>query len=260
MNYYIWQDEEQKGPFTRDELAAMFTRGEIFDGSLSCTEDGSDWKMLSELFPRNTLITVSRSPVTTQRSRTQEGRSVGVMVGAVLLLLLAVGCGIYAWHSSSILHNAEIAAIRAKTEEDARAALTRGAEDAKKKQELEAAKKALKELKKIASATSAGTLFNDYSRRVADAKVEVDSHLSDMPDDDLKASLQHIMETYSAAAEFWSLCIRHAGDTFDLSDSELQYYREYVNLDRGTGDMFLPVFWAAARDNINKTEASLQSQ
>lgn len=48
MEYYIYLNDEQKGPYTRDQIINMYGRSEINEKTLIWCQNFSDWKMLSE--------------------------------------------------------------------------------------------------------------------------------------------------------------------------------------------------------------------
>src|SRR5207302_1764807 len=63
---------------------------------------------------------------------------------------------------------------------------------------------ALKVLKGLQSATSAGVNYRDYAPRVTDAKIQVDQLLGDAPDGPTKTALAEALGFYVYASNAWN--------------------------------------------------------
>src|SRR6266487_3454675 len=72
---------------------------------------------------------------------------------------------------------------------------------------LEAAKKAMRELKKINSIIEMGISYQDYSRTLIETKPAFDEAVSDVPAGNLKLALLETMKGYIDAGTFWNLWI-----------------------------------------------------
>jgi hypothetical protein len=86
-------------------------------------------------------------------------------------------------------------------------------------QNLEAARSALRALRKIASATEVGISYVNYSPLVAEVKAEVEDALSRMKDGDLKASIQAALNEYTYAAYVWQATWRDDFISGQLKDA-----------------------------------------
>lgn len=68
-------------------------------------------------------------------------------------------------------------------------------------------KDALRVLKGLQSATSAGISYRDYAPRVTDAKIQVDRMLDDAPDGTAKVAMAEALGFYVFAAHVWNVSI-----------------------------------------------------
>ena len=73
-----------------------------------------------------------------------------------------------------------------------------------------AASKAVKQLRALNSVVEIGTTYSDYSKRVVDAKIEIDDQLSSLPNGELKKSILAALKAYDDARNLWKL---EVGDT-----------------------------------------------
>jgi hypothetical protein len=52
MNFFVWIDEQQQGPFDEETIQKMVSEGQITHETLLCLEGGDlDWTPAKELFP-----------------------------------------------------------------------------------------------------------------------------------------------------------------------------------------------------------------
>lgn len=57
MNYFVWLDEQQQGPFDEETIQKMVSDGRITHGTLLSPEGGSgDWTLAKDLFPQETSL------------------------------------------------------------------------------------------------------------------------------------------------------------------------------------------------------------
>ena len=120
-------------------------------------------------------------------------------------------------------------------------------------------------LKGLQSVTTAGLNYSEYSRRLLDAKIQVDRYLDvDGADPDLRQSIRNVMDLYLLAGDAWNAKIleryeRVAEDPrIDLCpsakrDRDNTLGREYVPLNRARGiavAVSSPTFWQCASERI----------
>lgn len=55
MNYYLWREGNQEGPYTREAIEQAIGDGSLLSGTLARPENGSEWKQLQVLLARKTL-------------------------------------------------------------------------------------------------------------------------------------------------------------------------------------------------------------
>jgi hypothetical protein len=70
--------------------------------------------------------------------------------------------------------------------------------------EAEAARDALKALRTVTAATEVGITYNDYSRRLIDAKVLFDDAVAKLPEGSIKSELKSAWSDYTKALSVWS--------------------------------------------------------
>ncbi len=89
--------------------------------------------------------------------------------------------------------------------------------------ERRAASEALQALKALRSVTTAGVNYNEYSRRVLDAKIQVDRYTQgDGGNEEVKAKMRNAMTLYVFASEAWSLRIRRVEGSYLVFRPELE--------------------------------------
>lgn len=62
VNYFIWQDEQQKGPFTMGQLRSMWANGQLTVNDFYWMEGMQDWSALAELREELELIRQTAEP------------------------------------------------------------------------------------------------------------------------------------------------------------------------------------------------------
>lgn len=126
--------------------------------------------------------------------------------------------------------------------------------------------KALGVLKGIQSVTKAGVNLREYSRRVNDAVIEIDSFLDkykELNQQGMLAEVRQAMELYNLASRAWSGDVTKNWITVTDGDFEqcpalkdgsaviyLPMFRKSV-----LSDLSLPVLWSCADERIGKAEA-----
>lgn len=137
---------------------------------------------------------------------------------------------------------------------------------------------ALKALKGLQSATTAGVSYRDYAPRVTDVKIQVDQLLGDAPDDPVKSALVEALGFHVYASNAWNA--RIASSNYDAVASDPLYdkceplKREVERLDPGTSAASerllrrgitislagVPLIWNCASERVNEAERLLRGQ
>jgi len=89
------------------------------------------------------------------------------------------------------------------------------------KERDEAAKRALRALRKIEAATQVGVSYSQYSQLLIEAQAEVNEAKIKLPEGELKKELLGSMELYGNVGEIWSEQIRN-NKTKDSRSHEIQ--------------------------------------
>jgi len=103
--------------------------------------------------------------------------------------------------------------------------------------ERDTAKAALKELRKLNSVTEAGLNYQEYQKRVLDAKGEIDSQLLDIPSGQVKDALKKSLDAYVDGRDFWGEAIsRDKGGFCYFSKEYAQRFSKYGEVIHQTAD------------------------
>lgn len=99
MNYWIASDGEQKGPYTRDQLSAMWNSGALTADTQYWIEGAADWKPVTALFA---MQTIKEQPAPAQQQQRSRGLWIAISVGIVAAAASAYL--VFSRHSSSLGH------------------------------------------------------------------------------------------------------------------------------------------------------------
>jgi hypothetical protein len=92
------------------------------------------------------------------------------------------------------------------------------------------ARDAIKALRTMGTVAEIGTTYADYTKRLADVKIQVDDLLTKVPPDEPKSpyqpkhDIEKALDSYVSAAHYWQMKIKN--NHSDLDDS----YKELMNL------------------------------
>ena len=134
----------------------------------------------------------------------------------------------------------------------------------------EAAKSALRALRKLAAAAEVGVAEKDFRERLIDAKAEVSENLQEIPSGILKTEIQIAMDAYTDAASIWNASFEYkywrvlfVGPPGDIIkkyaipvSAEEGDLRETTQDDR---NLILNVIWAVATKHIDNAAALVAS-
>jgi hypothetical protein len=204
MNFILWVDGAEHGPYDSESLQNSIQAGEISPKVLARLDTGKDWKPLESFLPKPKPESSSQVPLLAK----SKALKTAAIIIASLLCLGAVIVG--------VRHAAAVNKVEAENE--------------KKAAGNAVAAEAVAELKKIESAVEAGINFPEYSRRVLDAKVSVDAILERLPEDHpIHEQLAKTMRAYIAARNLWGLIIRKGGTDGGvyLKEDDRQDYEDY---------------------------------
>jgi hypothetical protein len=128
----------------------------------------------------------------------------------------------------------------------------------------DAAKDALKALRKIEAATQVGVSYMQYGPLVIDAQAQVNEAMSMLPDGELKKELKAAMEAYADAGQAWEKTINGRLQGSSLGDSLDKKYSlglpskdEYV-YEKAMREVVLSKIWAAGREHIERASSLLE--
>jgi hypothetical protein len=84
-------------------------------------------------------------------------------------------------------------------------------------------------LKKLHSATEAGLSYSDYSKRVVDAKVEIDGVVDEITEVRVKKGIRESLQAFLDAREFWQIAIRDSDrhGILYLSEGDKRRFSQY---------------------------------
>jgi hypothetical protein len=111
----------------------------------------------------------------------------------------------------------------------------------KKVEATDYAMEAIKTLRTLETVAEIGTTYSDYTKRLADVKIQVDELLTKIPADDLEGfaaprrNIEEALNSYVNAAHYWDMKIKNRHRDLDASYSELinlawQQGKSYLNL------------------------------
>jgi hypothetical protein len=117
---------------------------------------------------------------------------------------------------------------------------------AKKVQQADSAREAIKLLRTMETVSEIGTTYSDYTARLADVKIKVDELLTKIPPDDKESSyrpksdIERALESYVSAAHYWQMKIKNRNRELNSS------YEELINL-----------AWKSAKNYLNMATKGL---
>ncbi|MBA4183190.1 MAG: hypothetical protein H0X49_04170 [Acidobacteria bacterium] len=132
---------------------------------------------------------------------------------------------------------------------------------AKSDSQLEAARTALKALRRLASSTEVGISYVNYTPLVAEVKTEVEDALSKIESGNLKTTIQSSLDEYAFAASVWQATWRSDFIEGQLRDVAVKKYgvQKRGLLKVVWRDDFLAAIWRQARNQFEVAN-NIQSQ
>ena len=135
---------------------------------------------------------------------------------------------------------------------------------------LEAAKKAIRELKKMNSVIELGVNYSDYRKILLETKPIFDEALSDTSEGKIKTLLSASMKAYVNAGNLWNVFAQRSvdmGATVYFSEAEKEQFRDYdLDWKRGEwGDGVDPKnalhkMWGSANRNVLAVEELVKQE
>ena len=96
--FYLWENEEQRGPFTLKQLLGLWNSGLVRSDSLWCQDGMTNWRSITELMPPIPIPTQTMCMEPAQNYWTQKlsGKEIlWSLIGAAILLTGLVCARIY---------------------------------------------------------------------------------------------------------------------------------------------------------------------
>jgi hypothetical protein len=130
------------------------------------------------------------------------------------------------------------------------------AEAPKEDKGLNAARSAIKSLRRLASATEVGISYVNYSPLLAEVKTEVDSLLPDIPSGDLRGDIATALKEYTVAGTVWNqtYTVREVPSKSELGRWLIDNYGIPIKISVWTSvprDTALGYIWQRARAYFN---------
>jgi hypothetical protein len=93
MDYFIFKDEQQYGPYSETQIEEMLSKGSLPETVLYWSDGMSDWRPVSERFRKHvSLVAQSSLPIDSDRKDTRISRPRNWRLSAIIITIL-LGCG-----------------------------------------------------------------------------------------------------------------------------------------------------------------------
>ena len=130
---------------------------------------------------------------------------------------------------------------------------------------LDAAKKAMRELKKMDSVIEMGINYPNYTKTLLETKPAFDEAMTDVPEGNLKVALATTMKAYIDAGTFWNIYVTRESEFgfVRFEDEEREKFKDYkIPWDSGSYAKAETVreFWAFATVSLAVAEELIKRE
>jgi hypothetical protein len=104
MQYYIYDQDQQKGPYTEDQIRSMWSNGRVTAGAHYFRDGMPDWQPIGDLvqqFQPPTKVTASLPQTSNQGLRQHSCANPALILLGIVLLLGGPGVGYYLYSQAS---------------------------------------------------------------------------------------------------------------------------------------------------------------